>query len=142
MKGKSGHFGRENYKNLVVMVLNLRLIILIDVKERMRIMTVIMYGADICPDCVEAKEVLINHVDIELEYRNIIESVATLKEFLAYRDHDELFAPIKEAGKIGIPFFILEDGRKTFEVSDFIENVKRNESSQASACSLDGKGQC
>lgn len=105
-------------------------------------MKVIMYGAEICPDCVGAKEQLKDRSDIELEYRNITESTSTLKEFLAYRDHDELFAPIKAAGKIGIPFFILEDGSKTFEVADFIETTMSNSSTQASACSLDGKGQC
>ena len=89
-------------------------------------MKVIMYGADICPDCVAAKEQLKNNTNIELEYRNITERVATLKEFLAYRDHDEIFVPIKEAGKIGIPFFILEDGSKTFELSDFIDIVEKN----------------
>jgi len=92
----------------------------------MIIMKVIMYGADICPDCVAAKEQLKNNTNIELEYRNITERVATLKEFLAYRDHDEIFVPIKEAGKIGIPFFILEDGSKTFELSDFIDIVEKN----------------
>ena len=105
-------------------------------------MKVIMYGAEICPDCVAAKEQLKDRTNIELEYRNITEKVSTLKEFLAYRDRDKIFAPIKEAGKIGIPFFILEDGTKTFELSDFIEVTKETSDYQASACSLDGKGQC
>lgn len=105
-------------------------------------MKVIMYGTDICPDCVEAKEHLKDHTDIELDYKNITEKITTLKEFLSYRDNDELFIPIKEAGKVGIPFFILEDGTKTFEVSDIIKNTKTSSSNQASACSLDGKGQC
>lgn len=110
--------------------------------ERMAMMKVIMYGAEICPDCVAAQEQLKDHTSIELDYRNITEKISTLKEFLYYRDHDEIFAPIKEAGKVGIPFFILEDGTKTFEVSDFIEATEITSSNQASACSLDGKGQC
>lgn len=105
-------------------------------------MKVIMYGAEICPDCVAAKEQLKDHTNIELDYRNITENTAILKEFLSYRDHDEIFAPVKEAGKIGIPFFILEDGTKTFEISDFISTTRKTSSNQLSACSLDGKGQC
>jgi len=105
-------------------------------------MRVIMYGAEICPDCVAAKEQLKSRTDIELDYRNITEKVSTLKEFLSYRDHDEIFAPVKEAGKIGIPFFILEDGTKTFEISDFITTTRTTPGNHVSACSLDGKGQC
>ncbi len=105
-------------------------------------MRVIMYGAEICPDCVEAKEILSKKSDIELDYRNITKSTALLKEFLAYRDHEELFAPVKERGGIGIPFFILEDGRKTFELSEFTEIDEIPSSETVRSCSLDGSRQC
>ncbi len=105
-------------------------------------MKVIMYGTGICPDCVEAKEILKDYSNIELDYRNITETTAVLKEFLAYRDHEPIFAPVVEAGKIGIPFFILEDGRKTFELSDFVNIIKSEVQSSISSCSIDGKGQC
>jgi glutaredoxin-related protein len=105
-------------------------------------MKVIMYGAEICPDCVEAKKLMKDYPNIELDYRNITEKTSTLKEFLSYRDHDEIFAPIIENGKIGIPFFILEDGTKTLELSDFID-VKESDSEQGvTACSIDGSGNC
>lgn len=103
-------------------------------------MKVIMYGAQICPDCVEAKEQLKDMKDIQLEYRNITESTTVLKEFLAFRDKEEIFLPVKEGGKIGIPFFVLEDGRKTFDVTEFTQLTKDN--SNATACSIDGKGNC
>ncbi len=105
-------------------------------------MKVIMYGAEICPDCVEAKEILSNKSDIELDYRNITKSTALLKEFLAYRDHEEIFASIKERGGIGIPLFILEDGTKTFEVTDFTNVDEFSSEGTASSCSLDGSKQC
>lgn len=105
-------------------------------------MKIIMYGAEICPDCVEAKQQLSMDDSIELDYRNITESTKTLKEFLAYRDKDPMFGPIKEEGRIGIPFFLLEDGTKTFEVEEYV-NLKTNEVSNTySSCSIDGKGQC
>ncbi len=102
-------------------------------------MKVIMYGADICINCLEAKELLID-TDIILEYRNITESTTIMKEFLAYRDKESIFHDVKEAGRIGIPFFILEDGSKTFDTADFIENKKSENT--INACSLDGKGNC
>ncbi len=103
-------------------------------------MKITMYGAPICPDCVEAKAILEQRVDIELDYRNITESTKTLKEFLAYRDHEALFEDILREGKIGIPFFILEDGTKTFDALDIL-NLEKAEQIQ-SACSVDAKGQC
>lgn len=101
-------------------------------------MKIIMYGAEICPDCVEAKARLAAYPDIEVDYRDITESTKILKEFLSYRDHNELFAPVIKAGGIGIPFFILEDNTKTFEVSDFLEGEEWE--SSGPSCSLDGKG--
>ena len=50
-----------------------------------------------------------------------MKNTSVLKEFLAFRDHEEMFVNVIEAGKIGIPFFILEDGTKTFELSNYIE---------------------
>lgn len=105
-------------------------------------MKVIMYGSGICSDCVEAKTKLAAYSDIELDYKNITETTVTLKEFLAYRDHEPMFASVIEAGKIGIPFFILEDGSKTFEISDFIDINKLDIKSTINSCSIDGKGQC
>ena len=105
-------------------------------------MKIIMYGAEICPDCVEAKKQLSMEESIELDYRNITESTRILKEFLAYRDHDSIFATVKEEGRIGIPFFLLEDGTKTFEIEEYVK-LKASEASHTySSCSLDGKGQC
>jgi glutaredoxin-related protein len=106
------------------------------------IMKIIMYGAPICPDCVEAKEHLGNMPEIDLDYRNITESTSKLREFLSYRDHEEMFADIKEKGRIGIPFFILEDGTKTFEIYEYLGIEKPDTEQVANACSIDGKGNC
>jgi glutaredoxin-related protein len=103
-------------------------------------MKITMYGAAICPDCVEAKAILGKIEDIELDYKNITESTKILKEFLAYRDNDELFTKIISDGKIGIPFFILEDGKKTFNIFDYVDVEKPQQ--VPNVCSIDGDGQC
>jgi glutaredoxin-related protein len=105
-------------------------------------MKIVMYGAEICPDCVNAKEVMQKDSDIELDYRSITESTTTLKEFLAYRDHEELFQSVKENGKIGIPFFILEDGTKTLEITDFMSIDNLDNEKSVNFCSIDGRGNC
>lgn len=105
-------------------------------------MKLIMYGSEICPDCVKAKEVLVNFHNIELDYRNITEKTSILKEFLSYRDHDTIFSDVIKNGKIGIPFFISEDGTKTFDLSDIIDIDIPKTAQTKNACSIDGKGFC
>lgn len=103
-------------------------------------MKIKMYGAAICPDCVEAKAILEKHKDIELDYKNIIESTTMLKEFLSYRDNDEMFVNVIKEGRIGIPFFILEDGTKTLDIFDYLDIEKPKK--VVNSCSIDGSGNC
>jgi glutaredoxin-related protein len=104
-------------------------------------MKITMYGAAICSDCVAAKAVLDKCEHIEIDYKNITESTKILKEFLAYRDNDELFADVIRDGKIGIPFFILEDKTKTFDIFKYID-IEKPQPIEKNACSIDGNGQC
>jgi glutaredoxin-related protein len=69
----------------------------------------IIYGTDQCPDCVNCKADLDN-AGVGYEYRNISENLLFLKEFLSVRDKERIFLPVKEAGKIGIPCIVGEDG--------------------------------
>lgn len=103
-------------------------------------MKITMYGAAICPDCVAAKAILEKREDIEVDYKNITESTKTLKEFLAYRDNDELFTKVISEGRIGIPFFILDDGKKTFNIFEYVD-IEKPQRVQ-NTCSIDGDGQC
>lgn len=114
--------------------------------ERVKRMKVTIYGAEICPDCVDAKEKLKTSPEFEVEYKNITESTSVLKEFLAYRDKDVIFDEVKENGRIGIPLFILEDGTKTFDITPYLTGEKVVESDieeniiEINSCSIDGKG--
>lgn len=101
-------------------------------------MKVIMYGAGICPDCVVAKEQLTKKEDVELTYKDITSATSIMKEFLAYRDKEACFASMKEEGKIGIPFFIIDDETKTFDIAQYVE-VDQTIVRVGQACSIDGK---
>lgn len=101
-------------------------------------MKIIMYGAESCPDCIAAKGTLDSDVLIELDYRDITKNLKILKEFLAYRDKDKMFEQVIKDGYIGIPFFILEDETKTFEVSKV--SSKEHSVKPINTCSIDGKG--
>lgn len=76
-----------------------------------------VYGAQICVDCRNYKA-LQEKRGFEAEYIEITKDTGKLKEFLHMRDTDPVFDPAKEHGGIGIPFFVHEDGRKTFDVNE------------------------
>lgn len=85
-------------------------------------MKIIMYGASGCPDCTAALSAFSADGHIELDYRDITKSLKFLKEFLSFRDHDDLFDSVKNTGGIGIPFFVAED-RRTLSVADILKDV-------------------
>lgn len=80
----------------------------------------IIYGTDQCPDCVRCKADL-DRAGVAYEYRSISENLLYLKEFLSLRDWEGIFAPVKEAGKIGIPCILGEDGTVSLTWEQYIK---------------------
>ena len=80
-------------------------------------MKVIIYGSDICGDCLETKAYLKEHADESTQYNyfDITKSTGNLKRFLKLRDTMDLFAGVREGHTIGIPLF-------QFEVVTFVLN--------------------
>lgn len=76
-----------------------------------------VYGAQICIDCRNYKAIQKKR-GFDAEYIEITEDTGKLKEFLSIRDHDPLYAPLREKGGIGIPLFVNEDGQKTFDINE------------------------
>lgn len=76
-----------------------------------------VYGAKICVDCRNYL-VIQKARGFESDFIEITEDTGKLKEFLRLRDTDPAFEPVKEQGGIGIPFFVNEDGRKTFDINE------------------------
>ena len=76
-----------------------------------------VYGSHICIDC-RNYQALQARRGFAAEFIDITASTANLKEFLALRDHDPVFAPVRERGGIGVPLFVNDDGRKTFDLDE------------------------
>lgn len=76
-----------------------------------------VYGTEICIDCRNYKAIQKKR-GFGAEYVEITEDTGKLKEFLKIRDHDSLYAPLRENGGIGVPLFVNEDGRKTFDIDE------------------------
>ena len=76
-----------------------------------------VYGAEICSGC-RAFKALMAERGFEVDFVDITASVANLREFLMLRDTNELFAPIRAEGRIGIPAFVREDGTVTLDENE------------------------
>lgn len=78
-----------------------------------------IYGSMLCPDCVQCRKDL-DEAGVAYEYLDFSESLKNLKEFLALRDWEEIFREVKEAGIIGIPCILREDGTATLDWAEFM----------------------
>ena len=79
-----------------------------------------IYGMMICPDCISCREEL-DKAGIAYEFLDFAEATQNLKDFLKLRDASPLFQEAKEAGKIGIPCILREDGSLTLDYGEFLE---------------------
>lgn len=85
-------------------------------------MQITMYGIRSCHDCVDAEN-LLKEKKIPFTYLDFAENPVWLKEFLQLRDRSPLFEEVRKNGWIGIPYFELEDGTKTFDVKEVAEKA-------------------
>ena len=72
---------------------------------------IVVFGSKHWPDCEPAKEYLSRN-NIKYVYLDISEGMFNLKKFLKYRDNYEEFNEIKEAGKVGLPCIVINDGEE------------------------------
>lgn len=79
-----------------------------------------IYGSLLCPDCVKCKAEL-EAAGVLFDYLDFSDDLRYLKAFLKHRDENELFAEIRNSGKIGIPCIEQEDGSITFEWAEFLK---------------------
>lgn len=78
-----------------------------------------IYGSMLCADCVECKEQL-TAANVEFEFHDFADELSALKEFLVLRDSQTVFESVKEAGKIGIPCIVTEDGKIVLDWNEFL----------------------
>ena len=91
-----------------------------------------VYGMATCPGCQAVKPQLVGREN-EFEYIDIGSHVRLLKEFLRLRDTREEFEEMRAGGYAGIPCFLWEDGRISFDPED--AGLKNEET--VMACSIE-----
>ena len=78
-----------------------------------------IYGSMMCPDCVKCRQDL-DRAQVGYEYLDFADSLWNVKVFLQLRDREPVFGQLKEAGKIGIPCIVREDGSVTLSWEEFM----------------------
>lgn len=78
-----------------------------------------IYGSMQCPDCVACRKDL-DSAGVAYEYLDFADDLRNLKAFLAIRDKEAVFAPVKENGSIGIPCILREDGSVTLDWTEYV----------------------
>ena len=85
-------------------------------------MKVTVYGSHMCPGTLSALVKLFD-ADITTDFHDVLGTNQELKAFLKLRE-DPIFDQKKAEDKIGFPFFILEDGTKTFSLEEVMQKCK------------------
>lgn len=74
---------------------------------------VLMFGSHLCRVCRE-KLALIKAQGLPVEFHDIVENLNDMRQFLKIREgNEELYRDVREAGRAGIPVFVLPDGTVT-----------------------------
>lgn len=101
-----------------------------------------IYGLHTCPYCDFLQPQIAGRTD-EFTYVDIGSHVRNLHKFIDMRDNRPEFDRLKKAGDIGIPCFVFDDGRISFDPADagLVEYdpkkaAKSAEDAQAPACSV------
>ena len=84
---------------------------------------VTFYGSHICSGCREAKALFEENQFTDFKFIEITECTNNLRALLKLRDTREELKEAREAGRIGIPCFVREDGSITLEASDVLKEA-------------------
>ena len=100
-----------------------------------------VFGSPLCPDCRELRANFDAH-GVEYDYVDITAAMPSLKAFLRLRDSLPEFAPVKEAGAVGIPAIFNEDGFVTLDWEGYLaeQGLPVVYKEPRPACRLDGEG--
>ncbi len=76
-----------------------------------------VYGSEICSGCREFKALMARR-GLDVAFVEITRDVDSMRAFLQLRDREDVFAPVRAEGRIGIPAFVREDGAVTLDADE------------------------
>lgn len=80
-------------------------------------MKTIVYGSMICPDTRNILDLFAKN-GIDVDFKDITAEIANLKSFINLREGNKVFEKARLTNKIGIPYFILPDGKETIDEAE------------------------
>lgn len=83
-------------------------------------MAIKVIGSHMCPDTLYALHKLAE-AGAAIDFVDMFSSHDALKQYLALRDNDPLYADVRGTGSFGIPCFIREDGSKTRNLEEVLK---------------------
>lgn len=83
---------------------------------------IIVYGTDLCPDCLALKRIL-DTKGIDYKYMDITKGLGILKQFLRLRDNNEAFKTVKENALIGVPAIVTSPTTITVDWESYVNNL-------------------
>jgi glutaredoxin-related protein len=85
-------------------------------------MKITVYGTTVCPKTIHDLNVLWDK-GCTVNFINITGSIGLLREFINMRDEDPVFSSIKAEGRLGTPFFVLDDGTRTHDLNIVLKKL-------------------
>ena len=79
-----------------------------------------LFFSDKCPDTPASVQKL-QDKNIDYQEINITDSMPNLKQFLKLRDNRDEYNSVKEAGSVGVPSLLIDDGRIILSLSELEE---------------------
>lgn len=86
-------------------------------------MKVTILGSHLCQDTMYAL-MKMKDCDAIVEFCNISVDFSALKKFMKLRENQSDFQTVKENDKIGMPFFLLEDGTETHDLISVLRKLQ------------------
>ena len=85
-------------------------------------MKITVIGSHLCPDTLFALNKL-KEINADIDFLDISSSLPDLKAYLSVREKSPLYNTVRENGGIGIPYFCMEDGTETLDISTVLKKI-------------------
>lgn len=80
-----------------------------------------IYGTLLCKDCRECLEAF-DESKISYTFLDITKDLPAMKAFLTIRDREAIFDSVRQAGKIGIPCIVDEQGEVSLNWEAYVRS--------------------
>ena len=81
-----------------------------------------VYGSPLCKDCTDCLAAF-DKAGVSYEFLDITAQLCHMKAFLSLRDSSALFDSVRQAGIIGIPWIVEEEGKVSLSWEGYVSQA-------------------